>query len=88
MSNAEGLKGKYAAPWKFLGGRYQLESSVEVVWICSGTRCFHLLLVLVVMFAIIFPFSCTEPSVKGDVQRNSGLEIMSADYEDSPVSFN
>lgn len=36
---------------------------------------------------MILLFSCTEPSVKGDVARNSGLEIMSADYEDAPVSF-
>jgi len=40
------------------------------------------------MFAMVSPFSCTEPSVKGDVVRNSGLEIMSADYEDSSVSCN
>jgi len=52
VSNAEGLKGKYTASRKFLGGRYQLESSVEVVWICSGARCFHFLLVLLVVFAI------------------------------------
>lgn len=37
---------------------------------------------------MILQCSCTEPSVKGDVERNSGLEIMSADYEDSPVSLN
>lgn len=32
-------------------------------------------------------FCCAEPSVKGDVARNSGLQIMSADYEDTSVSF-
>jgi len=60
---------------------------VEEVW-CSGTRHSHFVSALLVLFAIIFPFSCAEPSVKGDVERNSGLEIMSADYENSPVSFN
>ena len=68
--------------------RFQLKSFCGGGVVFSGTRCFKLLLVLSVLFAMIFPFSCTEPSVKGDVERNSGLEIMSADYEDSPVSFN
>ena len=59
-----------------------------VVWAFSVTRCLNALLVLLIRFVLILQCSWTEPSVKGDVQRSSGLEIMSADYENSPVSLN